>query len=121
MGLSAGKHEGGRGGLSHLLLSSPLFDPRRGQGVERSGRLSSRRHQAAAARNADQGRRPLAPGPEPRGPARTRRLAGSTGSMARTHPLTEVSTVAPPTGPPSPRTWSWSGVAWCFEHSSRSL
>lgn len=41
-----------------------------------------------------------APGPQPRGPARTRRLAGSTGSMARTHPLTAVSTVAFTLAPP---------------------
>lgn len=95
VGLLAGGHEGGKGNRHNLPLSSPLFDPRRRRGVEWSGRPSSRRHQAAAARNAGHGRRPLAPGPEPRGPARTRRLAGSTGSMARTHPLTGVSTVAP--------------------------
>jgi len=77
----------------HWLLA--MFLVRRAAGSSVSGRSSSRRLQAAAARNGGQGRRCLAPGPEPRGPARTRRLAGSTGSMARTHPLTGVSTVAP--------------------------
>jgi len=77
----------------HWFLA--MFLVRRAAGSSVSGRSSSRRLQAAAARNGGQGRRCLAPGPEPRGPARTRRLAGSTGSMARTHPLTGVSTVAP--------------------------
>ncbi len=76
-------------------LWAPFVRPWLEARVDAAGRPSSRRLQAAAARNGGQGRRCLAPGPEPCGPARTRRLAGSTGSMAKTHPLTAVSTVAP--------------------------
>ena len=54
-------------------LSRLLFDPGRRPGVECAGRLPSRRLQAATARSGGQGRRPLAPGPEPR--AATRRPA----------------------------------------------
>ena len=70
-------------------LCSPLFDPGRRPWVEESGRPSSRQHSLAAARRVGQGR--------PRagtGATRSRRLAAS---MARTHPLTDPSTVAPRT------------------------
>ena len=79
------------GSFLRALFVRPWLEAR----VDAAGRSSSRRFQAAAVRNGGQGRRRLAPGPEPRGPAQTRRLAGSTGSMERTHPLTAVSTVAP--------------------------
>jgi hypothetical protein len=85
--------------LAGSLLRVPFVRPWLEARVDAAGCPSSRRLQAAAARNGGQGRRRLAPGPEPRGPARTRRLAGSTGSMARTHPLTAVSTVAPTLAP----------------------
>ena len=93
---TAGGDGGGSRPASSVFSSSPLFGPGRRPGVDAVGRPSSRRHLAAAARSGGQGRRRLAPGPEPRGPARTRRLAGSTGSMARTHPLPAASTAAPP-------------------------
>ena len=76
------------------FLSSPLFDPRRRRGVEWSGRPSSRRLQAATAHSGEQGRRRLAPGPQPRAATHSARLGASMASTARTHPLLAASTVA---------------------------
>ena len=71
------------------LLCSPLFDPGRRPWVEESGRPSSRQPPLAAARRIGQGRPKAGTGA-----TRSRRLAAS---MARTHPLTDPSTVAPRT------------------------
>lgn len=68
-------------------LCSPLFDPGRRPWVEESGRPSSRQHLLATARRVGQGRPKAGTGA-----TRSRRLAAS---MARTHPLTDPSTVAP--------------------------
>ena len=86
---------GGGGSDSPAFLSSPLFGPGRRPGVDGSGRPSSRRLPAAAARSGGQGRRRLAPGPDPRAATRSRPLAASMASTGRTHPLPAASTVAP--------------------------
>jgi len=65
-----------------------------GGGVDGSGRSSSRRLPAAVARSGGQGRRRLAPGPDPRAATRSRRLAASMASTGRTHPLPAASTAA---------------------------
>lgn len=68
-------------------LRSPLFDPGRRPWVEESGRPSSRQYSLATARRIGQGRPKAGTGA-----THSRRLAAS---MARTHLLTDPSTVAP--------------------------
>ena len=92
---SLADHEEGKAGPAQSFLPSPLFDPGRRPRVDWSGRPSSRPLQGAAARSGGQGRRRLAPGPEPRAATRSRPLAASMASMARTHPLPAASTGAP--------------------------
>jgi len=67
-------HEGGDACPSSPFPVSPLFDPGRRPGVEWSGRPSSRHLPAAAARSGGQGRRRLAPGPEPHAATHSGRL-----------------------------------------------
>ena len=84
----------GKRGAKHLVRF--LVRPAGGD-VDGSGRSSPRRLPAAAARSGGQGRRRLAPGPDPRTATRSRRLAASmasTGSTGRTRPLPAASTAA---------------------------
>ena len=59
-----------------------------------SGRPSSRPVQGAAARSGGQGRRRLAPGPDPREATRSACLGASMASTGRTRPLPAASTAA---------------------------
>ena len=60
-----------------------------------AGRLSSRHLLFGTVRSGGQGRRRLAPGPDPRAATRSSRLAASMASTGRAHPLPAASTVAP--------------------------